>query len=76
MKVSKTVWLRLAMIVFAAVNQILIAINKPVLPISDGDAEVVFNTVINIVFMIIGFWKNNSFTSHAKQADEYMKKIK
>lgn len=76
MKISKTVWLRLAMIVFAAVNQILIAVNKPVLPISDGDAEVVFNTIINIAFMIVGFWKNNSFTGHAIKADEYMKEIK
>ena len=32
--------------------------------------------IISALILILGFWKNNSFTKNARKADEYLKTLK
>ncbi|RZI47977.1 phage holin [Lactococcus kimchii] len=53
-------------------NQILTATGKNPLPIDDN----IVTTLITAGFAIWAWWKNNSFTPHAKLADEFLKEAK
>ncbi len=65
--------LRTVALLFALINQILAAIGKSPLPFESDDLIQVISTSITIVTSLIAFWKNNSFTSNAIAADEYLK---
>lgn len=76
MKVSKNTIIRTVILAIALINQILTACGINPLPFSD---EVIYE-VISVVFTVgasaVAWWKNNSFTKEAIQADECMKELK
>lgn len=63
---------RTVLLWLSIVNQILTATGKNPLPLDD----MTVSTVITSVFALWAWWKNNSFTSHAKLADAYLKEAK
>lgn len=63
---------RTVLLWLAIINQILTALNINPLPLDDNTVS----TVITTVFALWAWWKNNSFTSAAIQADDYKKKLK
>lgn len=56
----------------ALINAIMVMIGKPVLVISDNDIGIVVSVIFTICAWVYGFWKNNSFTKEAIQADDYL----
>lgn len=67
---------RTVLLVLALVNQVLSIMGYAVLPIEDGQVEMLITTGATVIIALIGWWKNNSFTKEAKQADEVMKGLK
>lgn len=71
-KVKAGTWVRLILLVVSLVNMALAAAGKA--PIS-ADYDELY-TIVSIVFSVIvgleSYWKNNSFTSAAQAADEYL----
>ena len=65
--ITRTVLLWLSII-----NQILTATGKNPLPFDD----MTVSTIVTAVFAAWSWWKNNSFTKHAKLADEFLKEAK
>ena len=76
MKVKKSTIIRTVLLVLALVNQILAIAGKSPLPISDEQIETLVSTAITVVIAVINWWKNNSFTSLAIEADEMRKCVK
>ena len=85
-KVSVETVVRTIVLVVTLLNQVLTMLGKNPLPFAEDElysmltaAEEV-SQVISLAFTIgasiWAWWKNNSFTSAAIQADEYMKEIK
>lgn len=76
MKISKATIIRTICLVIAIVNIILEMRGYSIIPI---DNELVSETV-SIIFLIgsavASWWKNNSFTENAIQADKYLKYLK
>lgn len=72
MKTDNATIIRSICLWLSIINQILVAMGKSPLPIDDS----FISTLVLGFFALWSWWKNNSFTSHAKQADDYMKKIK
>lgn len=68
--IERTILFALAML-----NQIMSAAGKPLVPISGG-LETIITTALTVAVSIRCFWKNNSFTSEAVRADEYMNRLK
>ena len=61
---------RTACLLLALVNQGLSALGKPVLPIESTTVEQLVTAGITTVTALIAWWKNNSFTRAALEADK------
>ena len=71
-KISAGTIARTACLLLALTNQILSACGKPVLPIESTTVEQLVTAGITTVAALIAWWKNNSFTTAAIQADKYL----
>ena len=60
----------------ALINQLLSNAGYAVLPIEDEQVEIIVTTCITAAVAIWNWWKNNSFTKPAIQADKYMAALK
>ena len=74
--ISKGTIIRTACLVLAIVNNALALADKSPLPIDDATLEMVISFVFTTVASLTAWWKNNSFSLEAIQADEYMQKLK
>lgn len=76
LRVSPTTWARTAVLILALVNQILSAVGKSPLPIDSEQAEQLVSAGITTVAALVAWWKNNSFTCAALNADEFYRAIR
>lgn len=76
MKVSSGTIARTAILALALINQLLTAFGYNVIDISDETINTLVGAIFTVVAAIVAFWKNNSFTKEAIEADEVMKKLK
>lgn len=75
-RISPATIARTATLILALTNQVLSAAGKPVLPIESENLEQLVTAIITIGASLWAWWKNNSFTSEAIRADEYMKNLR
>lgn len=71
--ISKGALIRGGLLVLAIINSTLQLAGYDVLPFTEADVETFLTVVFNFVAMGVAYWKNNSFTKPAKEADEKMK---
>lgn len=76
MKVSAGTITRTIILMLALINQVLAVLGYNVIDISDDTINTMISTAITIVTAIVAWWKNNSFTQAAIEADAVMKNIK
>ena len=69
--IARTIVLALALI-----NQLLTAFGYNVIDISTETINTLISTIFTVATAIVTFWKNNSFTEAAIEADEVMKELK
>lgn len=67
---------RTAVLLLALTNQVLSALDKPVLPIESQTVEQLVTAGITTVAALISWWNNNSFTTAAIAADQYLEQRK
>ena len=67
---------RTACLLLALTNQILSSCGKPVLPIESATVEQLVTAGITTVAALIAWWKNNSFTTAALEADKTYDRLK
>ena len=67
---------RTACLLLALTNQMLSALGKPVLPIESATVEQLVTAGITTVAALIAWWKNNSFTAAALEADKTFDRLK
>ena len=67
---------RTACLLLALTNQVLSALGKPVLPIESATVEQLVTAGITTVTALIVWWKNNSFTPAALEADKTFDRLK
>lgn len=76
LKISAGTVARTACLLLALTNQVLSACGKPVLPIESQTVEQLVTAGITTVTALIAWWKNNSFTQAALEADKTYEKVK
>ena len=74
-KISAATLARTACLLLALTNQVLSACGKPVLPIESETVEQLVSAGITTIVSLVAWWKNNSFTTNAIKADQYMKDL-
>ena len=76
MKISKGTIVRTVVLLIALINQVLTISGKNPLPWSETEVYEGVSTVLTVGTALISWWKNNSFTKAAIEADEYKKTLK
>lgn len=74
--VSASTIARTAVLLLALTNQILSACGKPILPIESEQLEQLVTAGFTTVAALVSWWKNNSFTTAAIEADELFARLK
>ena len=67
---------RTACLLLALTNQVHSALGKPVLPIESATVEQLVTAGITTVAALVAWWKNNSFTAAALEADKTFDRLK
>lgn len=75
-KISAATLARTAALALALTNQVLSACGKPMLPIESATVEQLVTTGLTVAAALAGWWKNNSFTPEAIEADGYLEKLR
>lgn len=75
-KVSPDTIARTICLIITLLNQLLAILGKDKLPFTENDIYQAVSVLFTIVVATINWWKNNSFTKEAIQADELLKKLK
>lgn len=76
LKVSTATITRTAVLLLTLTNLMLSAAGKPVLPIESEQLEQLVSAGLTVGVALWAWWKNNSFTQPALQADEMMQRLK
>lgn len=74
--VSKDTIIRTAVLVIALLNTVLNALGKNPFPFSEDEAYESLSALFTVIAALVAWWKNNSFTKAARQADDVMKVMK
>lgn len=74
--VKRDTIIRTVVLVLALVNQCLTMTGHSVLPIEDEQVTELLTLLFTIGSSLWAWWKNNSFTREAVEADEYMHNLK
>lgn len=67
---------RTVVLALALANQILSATGHSVLPIESEQLESLVTTGITVIASVVAWWKNNSWTKPAIEADDTLKMLK
>ena len=75
-KIAPATIARTAALALALTNQVLSATGHAMLPIESAQLEQLVSTGLTVAAALISWWKNNSFTPEAIEADDYFCKLK
>ena len=76
MTISKSTIVRTILVLIVIVNFILEKCGLDVIPTDEYTVLMFVETAIEIAILVVGFWKNNSYTEKAIQADEFLKHLR
>lgn len=76
MKISNGTIARTAVLIFALINQVLTMTGYNPLPFSETEIYEGVSLALTVGASIVAWWKNNSFTKAAIEADEIKEEIK
>jgi SPP1 family holin len=76
MSIKADTIIRTIILAIALLNQILTVSGANPLPFSEDELYTILSTVATAVISVWAWWKNNSFTKAAIEADEVMKNLK
>ena len=74
-KIKLETIIRTAVLVIALINQILAICGKDTLPLYESDIVLIITLVATIASSLWAWWKNNSFTQNAIEADKYKDRL-
>lgn len=72
----KGLWIRTIVLIFALINNALVLAGFSPLPFENEEVEVFLSALFMIGASFWSWWKNNSVSREARQADEYLKELK
>ena len=76
MKVKTETIIRTAVLALALLNQVLVICGKTPLPVKDEELTQVLSLCFTIGASLWSWWKNNSLTTNAIKADEYLRELR
>ena len=68
--ISLATIVRTLCLAFALFNQVRSACGHPMIPLDNAQMEQFLTSVITVIAALVSWWKNNSFTKEAIEADK------
>ena len=75
-KIKKETVIRTIVLVVAIINQVLAIAGKDTLPLYESDIAQVVTLAVTVASSLWAWWKNNSFTQAAVEADDVLETIR
>lgn len=72
----KDTFIRTIVLIVALVNQFLMLKGHSILPIDETEVNELISVAWTVVSALVAWWKNNSFTAEAIEADEYLDELR
>ena len=76
MKPNKETIIRTVITFIALLNSVLVMCNKNPLPYSETQLYAALSGIMSVLSTLWSWWKNNSFTQEAIEADEVLRELK
>lgn len=76
MKIKTDTIVRTVILIVALVNQALTVAGKSLIPVTDEQITEFISLAVTIVASLWAWWKNNSFTKNAIEADKVLAELK
>ena len=76
MKITKATIVRTILMIMVIINFLLERMGVDIIPVSESGILMFVETGIEIAIIIVGFWKNNSFTEKAIKADKFLQELR
>ena len=76
MRITKSTIVRTLLVLMVIVNIVLERCGIDVIPVDESFILMLVETIIEVAILIVGFWKNNSFTPKAIKADNFLKELR
>lgn len=76
MKISKSTIIRTILVAIVIINFVLEKLGVDLIPADESLITMIVETVIEIAVIVVGFWKNNSYSQAAIRADEFLKELR
>lgn len=75
-KITKGTIVRTIMFGIVIINMILKAIGVEIISVDESQVYEFVEMAISALILVLGFWKNNSFSKNARKADKYLESLK
>jgi SPP1 family holin len=73
---KKETIIRTVILLYALLNQILTMTGHSILPVGEEQLTELVSVGFTVVVSLIAWWKNNSFTAEAIEADKYLEQLR
>ena len=73
---SKETIIRTVILIVALLNQVLVITGHSIFPVNEDQLTELISVAFTVVTALIAWWKNNSFTAEAIEADRYLKQLR
>lgn len=74
--VKKSTIIRTIAVILVIVNLILERCGIDIINMTEYEIGMIVEVIIEIAVILVGFWKNNSFSPKAIKADEFLQKLR
>lgn len=76
MRISKGTIIRTILVILTIINFGLERFGVDLIPVDESWIAMAVEYVIEIAVLVVGFWKNNSYTQSAIRADEFLQQLR
>ncbi len=76
MKISKGTIVRTILLLIAIINIGLQHFGIDIIKVDESEVASIVEYIIQIAIIVVGFWKNNSYTEKALEADKFLKDLR
>lgn len=73
---KKETIIRTAVLALALLNQCFTVAGKPIININENEVNELISVAFTVITAVVAWWKNNSFTPEAIEADRYLSKLR
>lgn len=76
MKIKKSTIVRTILILLVIINFFLERFGLDLIPTDESTVAMLVEEAVEIAVIVVGFWKNNSFSEKAIRADKFLQNLR